>query len=60
MSIPFDYADYCKGSYCTNRLTARTDAERGYCGLCWKDFNQADEQDHFDNEREEKKIKGAL
>jgi hypothetical protein len=52
MSLDFNIAPYCKGKYCTNLLTARTDFKNGFCGLCVEDL-----QDHDDKEREERKIK---
>lgn len=42
MSVDFEYANCCKGERCTNLLTARTDALRGYCGLCYEDVNTCD------------------
>lgn len=57
MSIPFEYADMCKGDRCTNLLTASSDAKRGYCFMCAEEFIQADEQDHYDKLKEENKIK---
>lgn len=45
MSIDVNFSPYCKGDYCTHRLTARVDFERGYCEGCWQEKKEKDKKD---------------